>query len=86
MKKIISLLMLILVLFLVACSSINQECSFDKDCVTRTCCHSSESVPKDEVPDCTGQLCTMECVEGTVDCNQGKVKCVSGECQVVLNK
>ncbi len=84
MKKIFLLIVLLSTIFLIACSSI-KECSVDKDCVTSTCCHASEAVPKEDGPDCTGQLCTMECVPGTVDCGQGKVKCVSGECEVVLN-
>ena len=84
MKKIVLLMLVIISTFLVACSNSN-ECQADKDCVAASCCHASEAVPKGEGPDCTGQLCTMECVSGTIDCNQGKIKCLSGECQVVLN-
>jgi len=86
MKKMIILLLVSLFVIVTACSNISKECSADQDCVPVSCCHASTAVPKAEGPDCSGQLCTMECVPGTADCGQGKVKCVSGECQVVLNK
>ena len=86
MKKIILLLVLLGVVFLVSCSSSEKVCSVDTDCVQATCCHATAAVPKEAGPDCSGQMCTMDCVPDTIDCGQGEIKCVSGECQVVLNE
>jgi len=84
MKKMI--LILFLVSLLVGCIATEKPCVQDSDCVPATCCHANEAVNKDQGPDCKGQLCTMECVPGTIDCGQGKVQCVDEMCKVVLNE
>lgn len=86
MKKVIlSLFAFSLILFL-ACTPSERKCTQDADCVPASCCHASDAVNKDHGPDCTGQLCTLECQENTIDCGQGKIKCVESECQVVLKR
>lgn len=79
---------LILLIFLVGCQVVPLEksCSADGDCVPAQCCHADEAVNKDYGPDCTGKMCTMECVSRTLNCGQGEVRCVSGECQAVLKE
>ena len=88
MKKLLSILFLISLVFLVSCSSVSPEkvCSVDEDCVPATCCHASAAINKEFSPGCSGQMCTQECVPETIDCGQGEIKCVSGECQVILNE
>lgn len=76
---------LLLALLISSCVPAEKVCSIDKDCMQASCCHASDSVNRDNAPDCSGQLCTMECVPGTVDCGQGEIKCVEGECQAVIN-
>ena len=79
------LIVLLLGLFLVGCVSVEKQCVVDSDCLGATCCHVSEAVNREHAPDCSGQLCTMDCEPGTTDCGQGEVQCVSGSCEVVLS-
>ncbi len=58
------------------------ECSSDEDCLPAKCCHPRICVPKELAPDCTNQLCTLECQGGTLDCGQGRCVCVNGKCSV----
>ena len=85
MKKV---LFLILVLFLVSCTTreipVEKQCLADGDCVPATCCHATDAVNKDYAPDCAGIFCTQVCEPGTIDCGQGEVGCVDGECQVII--
>ncbi len=85
MKQII-LLMALLSLLLVSCTSIpvEKQCTADKDCVPNACCHAADAVNKANMPDCSSMLCTSECEPNTLDCGQGELKCVEGECQVIL--
>ena len=88
-NKIILVIMIVTFLFLVSCTPsvpIEKQCFSDDDCVKATCCHASDAVNKDNGPDCTGQMCTQECVPGTLDCQQGEIKCLENECVVVLNE
>ncbi len=79
------LLLLIPLIFLVACSAPTEKvCSVDSDCIAAQCCHATDAVNKENAPDCSGQLCTMNCEEGTLDCGQGSVKCASGSCEAVF--
>ena len=55
-------------------------CSVDSDCVPATCCHATDCVNARFKPDCSGMMCTMNCVPGTVDCGGG-CTCVSGRCE-----
>lgn len=71
---------LILVLLVGCAVPVEKECSNDRDCVPATCCHASEAVSKEEGPDCSGQICTAECVSGTIDCGQGEIACFEGRC------
>ncbi|MBT4935556.1 hypothetical protein HOL21_02855 [Candidatus Woesearchaeota archaeon] len=80
----LQIMILIVCLFIVACVPAEKQCSTDTDCVKATCCHASSSVNKEFAPECQGQICTLECVEGTTDCGYGDIKCISGSCEVVL--
>ena len=60
-----------------------KQCSHDYDCVPLECCHPLDAVNKGHARDCTGLLCTMECVPATIDCGQGEIKCVEGACTVI---
>ncbi len=72
--------------FLVSCTGVSKEkaCTINKDCVPSACCHATDAVNKESGPDCTGMLCTAECVPDTIDCGQGEIKCVEGACQAIL--
>ena len=61
-----------------------KQCSRDYDCVPKECCHPTDAVNREHAADCTGLLCTMDCVPGTIDCGQGEIKCVEGECRAVM--
>ena len=80
------LFVILVFILLVGCSSSEKQCVKNSDCVPKTCCHAKEAVSSKLGPDCTGMICTAECVSGTIDCGQGSVQCVSGECKVVLKK
>ncbi len=58
------------------------ECGSDDYCVPTQCCHPTSCVPMSQAPDCSGLMCSQECVPGTMDCGQGLCVCVDGECQV----
>ena len=77
---------LALSLFLVSCTPAEKACTADNDCVPNACCHATDAVNKENAPNCAGQLCTMECVPGTIDCNQAELRCISGECKAVMNE
>ena len=59
-------------------------CTQDSDCVPASCCHPTDAVNKDNAPDCSGTMCTMNCEPNTLDCGQGEIKCVKNECIVFL--
>lgn len=89
MKKILTLLTLLSVVFIIGCgNSFSEElkCSNDLDCVPNACCHADGTVNKEFAPSCSSTLCTMECVKGTIDCNQADLKCLENQCQVVWNE
>ena len=82
----IKIFLLIPLIFLVACSVPTEKvCSVDSDCIAAQCCHAADAVNKENAPDCSGMLCTMNCEPNTLDCGQGAVQCVSGSCEAVLN-
>jgi hypothetical protein len=60
-------------------------CSVDADCVPASCCHPNSCVPAAQKPDCSGQMCTMECRADTLDCG-GRCACEAGSCTAVLAK
>jgi|APSaa5957512622_1039677.scaffolds.fasta_scaffold648400_1 hypothetical protein len=72
-------------IFLLSCTTIplEKQCSVDSDCVKATCCHAVDSVNKEHGPDCTGNICTLDCEPGTLDCG-GKVKCIENTCAAVI--
>ncbi len=59
-----------------------KYCETDSDCVPATCCHASECMNKRYELDCSGVVCTQECVPGTIDCG-GYCKCENNNCIVV---
>ena len=61
------------------------ETSSEVTCVPASCCHPTECVTSDQAPDCSGLLCTQECVPGTLDCQQGYCEAIDGECVAVFN-
>lgn len=82
-KKEVVGFVLILTLFLVACSqTIGVECVNDKECTANKCCHADEAVSVENAPNCESVFCTMDCQPGTLDCGQGEVKCVNNKCEV----
>lgn len=88
MKQTILLFFLLSVILLFVGCSVpeNKVCSTDRDCVPDACCHAQDTVNKENAPDCSGMLCTMECVPDTLDCSQGEIKCLDGSCEVVWKK
>jgi hypothetical protein len=86
MKKFVGLIVVLLAFLIVGCSGVNEElaCTKDVDCVPDKCCHADDTKNKDFGPDCSGQLCTAECVPETIDCGQGEIKCLENQCQVVF--
>ncbi|PIZ52059.1 hypothetical protein COY27_01750 [Candidatus Woesearchaeota archaeon CG_4_10_14_0_2_um_filter_33_13] len=86
MKKVIGVMFVLLTFLIVGCSSVDEElvCTKDVDCVPNQCCHADGALNKEFGPNCLGQLCTMECVPGTIDCGQGEIKCLNEQCQVVF--
>jgi len=86
MKKLIGFLLVLLTFLIVGCSGVDEElaCNTDVDCVPDKCCHADNTVNKGFGPDCTGQLCTAECVPETIDCGQGEIKCIENQCRVLF--
>ncbi|MBD3310451.1 hypothetical protein GF351_04485 [Candidatus Woesearchaeota archaeon] len=60
-------------------SAAGAECTSDSDCVPDACCHATGCVPREQAPDCTDIMCTMECKPGTLDCG-GTCICEQGAC------
>jgi hypothetical protein len=77
-------MLIIGLLFVIACAPSEKQCSVDTDCVQASCCHASDAVNKEFSPDCRTTLCSLECKPGTLDCGQGQVKCVNNECKAVI--
>ena len=71
MKKIacLTLLIILLSLFLVSCTPSSKVCKIDADCVPAACCHATETVNKENAPDCNGILCSASCEPNTLDCD-----------------
>ena len=63
---------------------LENECTFDSDCIPKICCHASTCTSKNQAPDCSNLLCTMECAPGTLDCGQGECKCVNNQCKTIF--
>ena len=86
--KIVHLFLLLGIFFLVSCQKVPSEkfCSVDSDCVAASCCHATDAVNKEYAPDCSGEMCTMNCAPETLDCGQGEIKCINSECQVILKR
>lgn len=85
MKRTHFLILILLSISLLGCVPAEKECSVDTDCVKAVCCHASDAVNVENAPDCSGILCTMDCMPETTDCGQGEIKCLKGVCEVVLN-
>lgn len=62
----------------------DDPCTTDADCVPAQCCHADACVAKQNAPDCTDVMCTMECRAGTIDCGGGCL-CFEGRCAARLN-
>lgn len=83
MRKII--FVLILLVLVNGCDNQQiEKCKVNSDCVAAECCHPTNCVSKDKVPDCKGIMCTMECKPGTLDCGQGSCKCLNEKCEAVI--
>ena len=54
-------------------------------CVKAPGCHVSECVFADPAQEKQLQVCTQECVPGTLDCGQGSCQVIDGECKAVFN-
>src|SRR3989344_5694589 len=76
-------------LTLVSCTQLlpaNKICQTDVDCVPAQCCHAGEAVNRENAPDCSNTICTLECAPQTIDCGQGSVACQEGSCQVISHE
>ena len=84
--------LMIVAFLLTACTTIPESsipaakvCQTDSDCVPAQCCHAKDAVNRENAPDCSDAICTLECAPGTIDCNQGSVACKEGACTVILD-
>lgn len=57
-------------------------CRTDADCVPAACCHPRACVPRAQAPRCGDEMCTMQCVSGTLDCGAASCVCLGGRCGV----
>jgi len=78
----IGLLVLALIAVVFFIQNTGMQCNSDADCVAAACCHATSCVPKTGAPNCTGKLCTAECVPNTLDCGQGSCICQKGVCKI----
>ena len=62
------------------------ECETDSDCVPSTCCHATSCAPVGDAPDCSQQICTLNCEPQTLDCGYGGCSCVNNKCSVHFNE
>lgn len=85
MRKMFVISLLVLLVFLISCTSAEKSCIVDNDCVVASCCHAVDAVNKAHAPDCTGVACTLSCEPGTLDCAQGEIKCQSNKCVAVIS-
>ena len=79
---------MIVALLLVSCSPAipsQKSCSSDADCMKATCCHAKDAVNSKYAPDCSGQICTMDCEPDTLDCGQGSIQCLEQQCTAVIS-
>jgi hypothetical protein len=87
--RLVFVVLTLVMLLLISCSpqtiSPTQVCQTDQDCVPAQCCHATSAVNKDNAPNCSGKLCTLNCEPNTLDCAQGSVLCDQGQCVVKLN-
>ena len=87
--KMVSLMvvsLMVVALILVSCTPsipTNKVCQNDVDCLPAQCCHAADAVNRENAPDCSNTLCTLECAPQTLDCGQGGVACVDGACVVI---
>lgn len=86
MNRIFLSLFLVSLFFLAACTTKEKICTLDSDCVSTTCCHATDAVNQEFGHNCAGQLCSQECVPGTIDCGQGEIKCVEKDCKVIMKE
>ena len=91
MRIYIIAILIFFLLLITACSSstsISEEkaCTSDLDCIPAECCHPTTAVNKEYAPDCSKELCTLNCRPGTLDCGQGDIRCVEGACTAILPK
>lgn len=57
-------------------------CQEDSVCVPAQCCHPNACIHQSQSSDCSGVMCSMECVPETMDCGAGRCVCDHGICQV----
>ncbi len=89
MKRVGSIFLIVVLLFLISCKPVVDEtkvCTTDSDCVASACCHATDVVNKQHAPDCAGTFCTMECQPQTLDCGQGQTACIKGECKAIIEE
>jgi hypothetical protein len=69
----------------VAAAEAGGPCTTDADCVPAECCHAKTCTSKDNAPDCSDMMCTLDCRAGTMDCGWGKCICKDGQCAAEIN-
>jgi hypothetical protein len=86
--KLLAILIIVLVVgfffFMKNFNTEEPECKKDNDCVAGRCCHADFCVSIKDKPDCTGAMCTEECIPNTLDCSQGRCKCQEGKCKAEI--
>jgi putative hemolysin len=65
-------------------SANSNVCSVNEDCVPDSCCHATSCTTKNNAPNCSQTMCTMECRSGTLDCGYGSCECTNNKCEAVL--
>jgi hypothetical protein len=66
-------------------AEVGGPCAADADCVPAECCHAKNCTSKDNAPDCSDMMCTLDCRAGTMDCGWGKCVCQDGQCTAEIN-
>lgn len=62
-----------------------KSCNQNSDCVPSSCCHPTECVSRDNIPDCSGRFCSTVC-SGPLDCGAGSCGCVDSKCSIISKR
>ena len=89
--KVMYVLLLILSVFLISCTS-NPDadisidyCETADDCIPNKCCHPDGAINKQFEQECESEFCTLSC-DTLLDCGDGHIECIENRCVVVANE